>query len=91
MYAMAKQEIGLRDEERMELACAILWRDITSWKQLEDAQVIRMLDAMEGFEKIVWLLANRSGAEEGQDRLPTEVGGEQVVDGEVGFDGPGVT
>ena len=50
-YMIAK-EIGLTDEERHELATIILRRDITSWKQLSDAQMTRLLDAMEGYEKI---------------------------------------
>lgn len=58
LFVLAK-EIALTRNERMELAKAILWRDITSWKQLDDEQVARMLDALEGFEKVRWLLANR--------------------------------
>lgn len=53
------KEIGLEREDRMELAKAILWRDITSWRQLDDEQVVRMLDALEGYEKIRWLLGSR--------------------------------
>lgn len=52
-------EIGLEREERIELARAILWRDINSWRALTDDQVSRMLDALEGYEKIRWLLSNR--------------------------------
>lgn len=58
LFVLAK-EIGLEREERMELAKAILWRDITSWRQLDDDQVRRMLDALEGYEKIRWLLEVR--------------------------------
>ena len=53
-------EIGLTREERIELSRALLWRDITSWSQLDDAQVVRMLDALEGYSKIDWLLSVRS-------------------------------
>ena len=57
-YMVAKQ-IGLKDEERIDLAGYILRRDITSWTQLDDDQIIRMLDALEGFELIVELFAQR--------------------------------
>ena len=53
-YMVAKQ-IGLTDEQRMALAETILRRDITSWKQLDDDQIVRMLDALEGYELIVEL------------------------------------
>ena len=53
-------EIGLTRDERVELARVILWRDIESWAGLTDEQVGRLLDAMEGFEKIVHLLSVRS-------------------------------
>lgn len=59
MYALAK-EIGLTRDERIELSRVILWRDITSWKGLDDVQILRMLDALEGYEKIRWLLASRA-------------------------------
>ena len=54
-------EIGLTRDERIELSRAILWRDIVTWKQLTDEQVSRMLDALEGYEKISWTLKNRAG------------------------------
>lgn len=53
-------EIGLTREERMEFSRALLWRDITSWSQLDDDQVVRLLDALEGYSKINWLLSVRS-------------------------------
>jgi hypothetical protein len=59
MFSLA-DEIGLDDDEQIELCRAILWRDITSRSQLTDAQVSRMLDAYEGWEKIDWLLRNRA-------------------------------
>ena len=58
MFALA-DSIGLERDERIELSKAILWRDITSWKHLSDEQVVRILDALEGFEKVRWLLENR--------------------------------
>lgn len=56
-------EIGLTRDERIELSRAILWRDIVTWKTLSDGQVSRMLDALEGHEKISWLIRNRSPLE----------------------------
>lgn len=51
--------IGLDRVERIELARVLLWRDVTSWKDLDDAQVDRMLDALEGWMVVEWLLKNR--------------------------------
>jgi hypothetical protein len=59
LFALA-DEVGLDRDERIELSRAILWRDITSWSNLDDAQVSRLLDAFEGYEKISWLLRNRA-------------------------------
>lgn len=61
LYERAKS-IGLTREERIELAQYILRRDITSWKQLDETQVVRLLDALEGFELIVHLLSSRASA-----------------------------
>ena len=47
LYASAK-ELGFTDEERYEFAEYLLRRDIRSWKGLDDAQVCRLLDALEG-------------------------------------------
>jgi len=58
LFALA-DEIGLDRDERLELAKAMLWRDIESWKHLSDTQVDRLLDALEGYEKVCWLLRNR--------------------------------
>lgn len=58
LHMVAKQ-IGLTRDERIELAEYILRRDITSYRQLDDSQVIRLLDALEGFELVVHLLSAR--------------------------------
>lgn len=50
------RDIGLTREDRMDLAEKLLWQDCTSWKQLDPAQVDRLLDALEGYESISWLL-----------------------------------
>jgi len=59
LFALA-DEIGLDREERLEISRAILWRDITSWSSLTEDQVVRMLDALEGYEKVTWTLRNRA-------------------------------
>lgn len=48
-------ELDLSYEERLELASTILWRDVLSWRDLDDQQVGRMLDALEGAEKVLQL------------------------------------
>ena len=58
MMALARH-IGLTRDERMELARYALRRDISSWKDLTDEQVNRMLDQLEGFELISYLLEIR--------------------------------
>ena len=52
-------EIGLTRDERIELSCYLLRRDITTWKSLDNEQVLRLLDALEGFHLVVELLAQR--------------------------------
>lgn len=51
---------GMSREERIDLAQNILRRDITTWKSLDDAQVDRMLDALEGAVLIMHLVGSRS-------------------------------
>ena len=51
LFLVAK-EIGLTRDERIELAQYLLRRDITSWKQLDEEQVLRLLDAIEGYSLI---------------------------------------
>jgi hypothetical protein len=46
-------------EERLELACYLLRRDITSYTQLDEDQVRRLLDAFEGHHLIETLLRMR--------------------------------
>jgi len=52
--------IGLTRDERIEISRVILWRNIVSWKNLDDAQVDRMLDVLEGFAVVNWTLTNRA-------------------------------
>ena len=57
---MMKDVIGLTNAELVELAEVICRRDFTSLTQLDEEQVLRLLDAMEGFEKIALLLSQRA-------------------------------
>ena len=56
---LLKDHLGLTDEELHELAEVILRRDSLSLRTLDDAQVCRLLDALEGAEKVIFLLASR--------------------------------
>jgi hypothetical protein len=47
---LLSDEIGLTPEERHAWASYALRRDITSWSQLDEAQVLRMLDQLEGYQ-----------------------------------------
>ena len=58
-------KIGLTREERIEISEAMLWRDIVSWKELDDDQVSRMLDALEGYVLVSYLLMNRAAQPSG--------------------------
>lgn len=53
---MLAREIGLTGEARIELAEMILRRDVPSWSNLRDEEVVRIADALEGYEKISHLL-----------------------------------
>jgi hypothetical protein len=53
------KEIGLTRDERIDLTQFLLRRDVTSWKQLDDDQVLRLLDCLEGYQLIEALLAQR--------------------------------
>lgn len=60
------QALELTKDERIELACYLLRRDIQSYADLSDEQVLRLLDAFEGHHLINELLAQRPpGAEPG--------------------------
>lgn len=52
-------EIGLTRAEAIELAEQILWRDVESLSLIDEEQVRRVLDALEGYSKINWLLRER--------------------------------
>jgi hypothetical protein len=56
---MLSKEMGLTRDERIDLSQMILRRDVTSWKQLDDAQVTRMLEALEGYLLVSALFLQR--------------------------------
>lgn len=60
LFSLA-DHIGLSRDQRIEFARAMLWRDIKSWQSLDDAQVDRLLDALEG-----WVLIEHIRTQEGR-------------------------
>ncbi len=46
---------GLNREDRLSLSEMILRRDVDSWKSLTEPELIRVLDALEGFGLITHL------------------------------------
>ena len=57
---MKARELGLTRQERMEFASYLLRRDITTWSGLPDEYVLRLLDALEGFELMMELARQRA-------------------------------
>lgn len=57
-YASAK-ELTMTREERHAFATYLLRRDITSWRQLSETQIERILDALEGIELFLELMRQR--------------------------------
>lgn len=62
LYLVAR-ELGLTREERLDLSCYFLRRDITSWKQLDEDQINRLLDLFEGYHLIGQVFEQRSNEE----------------------------
>jgi hypothetical protein len=55
-----RDELGLDNDDLTALAEVLLRRDVSSLRGLTDEQVGRMLDALEGAEKIMFLLASKT-------------------------------
>lgn len=53
------KEHGLTREERLEFSSYLLRRDVTSWTTLDEEQVARLLDAIEGHELLTALFELR--------------------------------
>lgn len=56
---MLAKQLGLTREERLQLTEVLLWRDVPSWGSLSDAEVQRVLDAIEGYALISHALSER--------------------------------
>lgn len=56
---LVMQELGLSPIERMEMARYLLRRDVDSFKQLDEYQIERLLDACEGYHLITTLYEQR--------------------------------
>jgi hypothetical protein len=51
---------GLTRDDRLELAEILLRRDVASWKDLDENQLVRLLDALEGFALVNHLRTTRN-------------------------------
>lgn len=57
---------NLTREDRLQLAEVLLWRDVHSWKTLNEPELCRVLDALEGYALIThlrWSKGERSDCE----------------------------
>lgn len=52
LYLLA-DELHLDRIQRLEIACYLLRRDVTSFDSLDESQVLRMLDALEGAQLVI--------------------------------------
>jgi hypothetical protein len=53
------KEIGMTRDERMAFAEQLLRRDVTTWTTLDEDQVCRLLDAIDGWVLIEELVRQR--------------------------------
>lgn len=58
MFVLAR-ELGLTPSERHDFAAEILQADVTSWADLEDEDVERVLDALHGAQAFMELMRQR--------------------------------
>lgn len=56
---MLFKRLGITRAERIEFASTLLWRDVESFSDLSEAEIVRVLDALEGFALISHLLSTR--------------------------------
>jgi hypothetical protein len=54
LYCVAREH-QLSKQDRIDLCQYLLRRDYTSWKELSDQEVRRLLDAFEGYELISFI------------------------------------
>lgn len=52
----------LSRDDRIAFAEMLLWRDVTSWNDLTEPELVRLLDALEGFFLITHLRAQANKA-----------------------------
>lgn len=58
LFLYAKR-IGLSRQDRIDLGEYVLRTDVSSWKDLDDEQVKRLLDALEGYLLVSYLLSEQ--------------------------------
>lgn len=54
-----RTRLGFSDEDRWEIATVVLRRDVTTWSDLTQYEAGRLIDTLEGFEKVSHLLLRR--------------------------------
>lgn len=54
---------GLDRDDRLSLASTLLWRDVTSWKDLTEDDLVRLLDCLEGFCLVSHLMTDHISRE----------------------------
>jgi hypothetical protein len=58
LFVLAR-ELNLTEDERHEFAGEILQRDVTSWADLSDEDVERVLDGLHGAQAFIELMRQR--------------------------------
>lgn len=54
---MLFKQLGLSREERLEFVSTLLWRDVETMAGMDDADIRRVLDALEGYAMLHHLLS----------------------------------
>lgn len=49
----------LSPQDRIDLAEMLLWRDVSSWNDLGQDELVRLLDSLEGFALVSHLLRDQ--------------------------------
>lgn len=58
VYMLAKR-LGMGRQDRLAFAEVLLWKDVSSWSELDDIEVGRLLDAFEGYALVKVFLEQR--------------------------------
>ena len=56
---MLAKRLRMSRQDRIEFAEVLLWKDVPSWSELDDADIGRLLDAFEGYALVNALLGQR--------------------------------